>query len=820
MTESSNLRERGRNIETTMKNAYLEYAMSVIVGRALPDARDGLKPVHRRILYAMKELNLAHNRPFMKSARIVGEVIGKFHPHGDSAVYDATVRMAQEFSMRYPMIDGQGNFGSVDGDSPAAMRYTEVRLERITGFMLEDLEKNTVDFGENYDGSLQEPLCLPARIPALLINGSTGIAVGMATNIPPHNIGEILDALLYVIDSKNDFETERLLEIVSGPDFPTGGQILGRRGIRDAYTTGRGSVRIQSKTHVEEISGGREAIVVDELPYAVNKAKLIEKIAFLVKDKKIQGISDIRDESDRRGMRVVIELKRGEIPEPVLANLMKQTSMLTTFGVIMLAVVDGMPKVMNLHETLHHFLNHRVDVVTRRTRFELNKAQNRAHILKGLKVALDNIDAVIGILRKSENANAAKENLRVSFDLDEKQAQSILEMRLQRLTALEREKLETELAELLEKIEEYRLVLKEKSRVYEIMRQEFVELKAVFGDGRKTEILEEESEIEMDDLIPEEAMVITLSKEGFVKRCPTEQYRNQNRGGRGKMGMATRNEDFLEQILTASTHDTLLLFSNLGKVYWKKAYGLPLGGRTAKGRSMVNILPLDEGEKIVSLLPIRSFDEDISLLMATEKGVVKKTKIEEYRRPRKVGLRAILIDEDDALVNVKTCTEEDLVFLATYGGLATKFPSSQIRNIGRSTRGMRGIKLKELKGTRDRLVSLEIVSKKEELFDSSCILTVSEKGYGKKTLIDQYRLGGRGNQGVLNLKIGRKNGNVVASVRVGKEDDVLLITQTGRIIRFDVGQMRSMGRNTQGVRLIQLDENEYIVGVSKVVEID
>lgn len=804
------------NIEDKMKAAYMEYAMSVIIGRALPDVRDGLKPVHRRILYAMSNLNVSYNRPYMKSARIVGEVIGKYHPHGDSAVYDATVRMAQGFSMRYPLVDGQGNFGSVDGDSAAAMRYTEVRMKRITQEMLADLDKETVDFIPNYDGSLQEPSVMPSRVPALLVNGSTGIAVGMATNIPPHNLREVINGLLYVIDNKDHIDPVELIKLVSGPDFPTAGIILGRKGIYDAYTTGRGTVKVRARTEVEDRGNGKESIIVSELPYTVNKARLIEKIAELVKDKKITGISDVRDESDRKGMRIVIELKKNEDAEVVQASLFKHTAMQNSFGIIMLAVVNGQPKVLPLGQVLKLFLEHRVEIIVRRTRYDLGKAEERAHILQGLKVALDNIDDVVQLVRSSSSGAEAKERLIERFSLSGVQAQSILDMRLQKLTGLERDKLEEELKEILEKIEKYKAILSDEGLVLDIIRQELHELDDQYGDERRTEIIEDTGEINIADLIAEESMVVTVSREGYIKRLQSDTYQSQNRGGKGKIGMATKEEDNIQQMLVASTHDTLLMFSNHGKVYWKKVYELPLASRTAKGRAMVNLLPLAEGEQIMSYLPVPSYDIGGFVVMITRSGIIKKTELSAYSNERSNGTKAIVIDEGDDLVSVRRCGEEDLIFIATRNGLSLKFLASGLRSQGRVTRGSKGISLKTFAGEKDYVVSMEVISHEGE----GSLLTVTEKGFGKKSSPDTYRMGKRGNVGVLNLKIAEKNGQVVNSLLVTEEDELMLMTESGKIIRIRCNQIRETGRVAQGVRLIQMDENERVVAVARILAND
>jgi len=801
------------NIEDTMKSAYLEYAMSVIVGRALPDVRDGLKPVHRRILYAMYDMNVAFNRPFMKSARIVGEVIGKYHPHGDSAVYDAIVRLVQDFSMRNPLINGQGNFGSVDGDSPAAMRYTEIRLQKIAKEFLEDLDKDTVSFIDNYDGSLQEPTVLPTKVPNLLINGSTGIAVGMATNIPPHNLGEVVEGVLHYIDNRATCTLSDLLPLILGPDFPTGGLILGRDGFYSAYKTGKGIVRIRAKTHVEDIKKTpRQAIIVTELPYMVNKARLIERIAEQVKEKKLLGIQDLRDESDRRGMRVVIELKRNENVDTVLANLYKHTALQSSFGIILLAVVDGQPRVLSLLEILKLFVSHRIDVIVRRTQFELNKAEARAHILNGLKIALDNIDEVVALIRGSQSGKDAKSKLIETFGLSEIQSQAILDMRLQRLTALEFDKLVVELEELAKKIEWFKKVLADEQLILDIIKEELIEIKSSYANPRKSEIIEYEGEIEQEDLIPVEEMAVTMSQNGYIKRIAVDTYQSQNRGGKGKIGMSTVEEDILENIIIASTHDILLIFSSLGKVYWKKVYELPLSSRTAKGRAWVNILPLEEGEKIVFCTPVAEYSSDSYVVMITNNGIIKKTALTAYKNQRTKGTKAIVIDENDQLVAVRLCTDKDLIFIATRNGMALKLPAESLRNQGRVTRGCKGIKLKA--ATDDRVISMEVIEDGE-----ATILTVTENGYGKKTPVEGYRLGKRANMGVLNIKASKRNGSVVGSVLVNDDDEIMLISQKGKIIRLKVAQVRETSRITKGVCLINMDSDENVVSIAKIAPV-
>jgi len=798
------------NIEETMQTAYMEYAMSVIVGRALPRVEDGLKPVHRRILYAMHDMNAAYNRPYMKSARVVGEVIGKYHPHGDSAVYEALVRMKQEFSMRSPLIDGQGNFGSVDGDQPAAMRYTEIRLQQISHEFLEDIDKDTVNFINNYDESLQEPEVLPTKVPHLLINGSTGIAVGMTTKIPPHNLTEVADGLLYYIDHRDDCILEDILPFVQGPDFPTAGIIMGREGILSAYKTGRGLIRMRAKAEVEAVpNSSREAIIVTELPYAVNKATLIEKIAELVKEKRVEGIQDLRDESDRHGMRIVIELKKFENTDAVLANLFKHTAMQSTFGAIMMAVADGQPKILTLLEIFRYFLDHRIDVVIRRTRFDLEKAEAKAHILKGLKIALNNIDDVVQLIRSSPSGREAKSRLMEQYSLSDDQAQAILEMRLQRLTELEIDKLNKELTELLEQIDWLKKILADEQLVLNIIKEELIELRDKYGEERKTDIVEGLDDIVQEDLIPVEDMVVTMSKGGYIKRCPVDTYRQQNRGGKGKIGMGTKEEDILEHLFIASTHDTLLIFTNYGKVYWKRVFELPAASRISKGRAWVNLLPLSEDERVMFCTPITEYRDDTFVVMLTEQGIIKKTALTAYQHKRVNGTKATLINEGDRLSAVRLCKDDDLIFIATQKGMALKFPSQNLRPQGRVTRGCRGIKLKS--DLVDRVISMEVIQ------GDGTVLTVTQNGYGKKSSVDSYRLGSRGNMGVMNIKSSDRIGSVVDSILVDDFDEIMLITQFGKIIRLSVDQIRSTGRVTQGVRLINLKGDESVVSVAKIV---
>ena len=796
------------DISTTMSEAYLEYAMSVIVGRALPDVRDGLKPVHRRILYVMHQLNLTHNRAYMKSARVVGEVIGKYHPHGDGAVYEAAVRLAQDFSMRYQLIDGQGNFGSVDGDFPAAMRYTEMRFQKISQELLTDIEKKTVDFADNYDGSLKEPVVLPTKIPTLLINGSSGIAVGMATNIPPHNLAEIIDALIYLIDKKEDAKDEELLNIVKGPDFPTAGKIMGNQGIKEAYLTGKGIIRVRAKTEIED----QTTLVITELPYNVNKARLIEKIAILIKEKKMQGIQDIRDESDRRGMRVVIKIKKGFMPEIVENSLYKYTAMQSSFGINNLAVVNGKPQLMSLKKMLRYFNEHRLEVIYRRTRYDLDKARERMHILEGLRIAISNIDQIVEQIKKSPNASEAKAFLQKFFELSDKQAQSILEMRLQRLTGLERGKIETEYRDLKNKIAYYESLLTNQNKIFDLIKEEFQIIKENYSDKRKTVILEGNPlEINEEDLITEEAMVVTMSNVGYIKRISLGSYRTQNRGGKGKIGMTTKEDDFVEHMFIASTHAHLLIFTNLGRVYKKRVFEIPEVTRISKGRMIINFLPLEKEEKVISFLPVNDFSKESYAVMITKKGIIKKTTLENYKNPRKTGMKAIVIDDNDQLVKAKICTDKDDIFISTKMGMALKFPSQHLRSQGRTTRGCTGIRFKK---DDDFVVGLESLTENKE------ILTITENGYGKRSNLSNYRLGSRGNRGVINLKIDEKNGLVINSLVLDNESEFLLITNSGKVIRILNSQIRKTGRVAKGVKIIQLMEKEKVVSVAKIITID
>ena len=789
-----------RNIETEMKTSYIDYAMSVIVSRALPDVRDGLKPVHRRILYAMYEDGITSDKPYRKSANTVGSVLGRYHPHGDSSVYDAMVRMAQDFSMRYPLIDGHGNFGSVDGDAPAAMRYTEARMSKIAETMLEDIEKNTVDFMPNYDDRLQEPTVLPAKIPTLLINGSSGIAVGMATNIPPHNLSEVINGIIKIIDDYNVTD-EQLMNIIKGPDFPTEGLILGREGIKEAYTTGKGKITMRAEAEIEEMSGNKQRIVVRSLPYQVNKAKLVENIANLVKEKRIEGISEVRDESDREEkVRVVIELKRDVNAQVILNQLFKYTQMQDTFGVIMLALVNGEPKILTLRQCLEYYIDHRKAVILRRTQFDLDKALARAHILEGLKIALDNIDEVIEIIRNSYDD--AKERLMERFGLSDIQAQAILDMRLKTLSGLQREKIEEEYAELMKLIEHLRAILASDRLVYDIIKEELLEVKDKYGDERKTKIVAAEGEFDVEDLIKEEQCVVALTHFGYVKRMPIDTYKSQKRGGKGITGIATREEDFVKEIFTCSTHDTILFFSNKGKVYRLRGYEIPEAGRTAKGTAIVNLLMLDGGEKISAVIPIANFAEGKYLLMATKKGIIKKTALNEYMSVRKSGLIGITLKEDDELIDVRLTDGEDNVVLVTRKGMCITFDEKDVRPMGRVSQGVIGIRLDD----EDYVIGMESIIQGSK----ATLLAITENGFGKRTELDEYRVQTRGGKGVITYKVTPKTGDLVG-IRIATDDeDVMLITDTGTIIRLKVSDISVLGRSTQGVTLMRTNEGKVV----------
>lgn len=795
------------NIEEEMKVSYLDYAMSVIIGRALPEVRDGLKPVQRRILYAMFREGLLPGKKYSKSAGVVGEVLKKYHPHGDTAVYDAMVRLAQDFNLRYMLVDGQGNFGSIDGDPAAAYRYTEARLAKIAEELLADIDKETVDFIPNFDETTEEPKVLPSRIPNLMINGSAGIAVGMATNIPPHNLKEVIDGLVMLLDNP-DTDVKKLMTVIKGPDFPTSGIIHGTSGIKDAYTHGRGLIKVRAKARIEREHNGKESIIVAELPYQVNKARLIEKIAELVREKKIEGISDLRDESDRDGIRVVLEIKKGEMAQIILNNLYKHTQMETTFGIIMLSLVAGQPHVLSLRHMLSHFLQHRRDVVLRRTRFELRKAEERAHILEGLKIALDHLDDIIALIRASKSPEEARQELISKYPLSEIQAQAILDMKLQRLTGLEREKIISEYKETLKEIERLKAILGSDELVSRIIKEELLEIKTKYGDERRTEITEDTGEINIEDLITEEEMVITISNTGYIKRTPLSVYRIQKRGGIGKTGMETKEEDFVEQIFIGSTHDYMLFFSNFGKLYWLKTFQLPEAGRAAKGKALINLLQLAEGERISTALPVRDFKEGY-LVMFTKNGTVKKTALTEYSNPRGKGIIAISLEEGDELIAVRKTTGTNDLIIGTRSGQSIKFNEEDVRDTGRKAKGVRGIRL--VKG--DAVVAAEVAEEK------TAILTVVENGFGKRTRIEDYPLQGRGGKGVISIKLTEKGGKVAGLLQVKDEDEVVMITGAGKLIRTTAGNISIHGRNTQGVTLMDVADDK-IVSIAKVVEKD
>jgi len=797
------------NIEDEMKSSYLDYAMSVIIGRALPDVRDGLKPVHRRIMFTMHDTGNHHNKPYRKAARIVGDVMGQFHPHGDAAIYDAIVRMVQEFSLRYPLVDGQGNFGSIDGDPAAAYRYTEVRMARIAHEMLADIEKDTVDFQPNYDDSRFEPRVLPTRIPNLLINGSSGIAVGMATNIPPHNLSEVCDGLIALIDDPS-VTIDELIRIIPGPDFPTAAIIHGREGINEAYRIGKGKVSMRARILTERNSrNDRESIIISELPYMVNKARMIEEIAQLVRDKKIEGIADLRDESDKDGIRVVIELKRDEIAGVIINQLYKNTQLQSSFGIIMLSLVDNQPKVLNLKEMLELFLQFRREVVTRRTQYELTKAEERAHILEGLKIALDELDDVIDIIRTSKTVQEASARLQKRFEMSDKQANAILEMRLQRLTGMERQKIEEEYAELIKQIAYFQEILGNERLLWNLIREELIEIKDKYGDERRTEIVEETGEMSIEDLIVEEDMVVTISHAGYIKRNPLSLYRAQRRGGKGKIGMETREEDFVNQLFVASTHDYILVFTDAGRVYWIKVHQLPQVGRASKGKAIVNLLNLqDQKEKMAAVLPIREFSLGKSILMATKKGIIKKTDLMAFSHPRSNGIIAITIDDDDELIAVELSDGAKDIFLGTRNGQSIRFKEDQVRQIGRQGRGVKGVSL----GKGDYVVGMELVSA------NATLLAVTENGYGKRTDTAEYRVQGRGGSGVINIKTTERNGKVVGFCQVTDEDEMMLITDGGIIIRLRLSEVRTIGRNTQGIHLIELGEGQKVVSIARLAE--
>jgi DNA gyrase subunit A len=795
------------NIEQEMKTSYLDYSMSVIVGRALPDVRDGLKPVHRRILYAMFREGLLHNKKYSKSAGVVGEVLKKYHPHGDSAVYDTMVRMAQDFNMRYPLVDGQGNFGSVDGDPAAAYRYTEARLTKLAEEMLADIDKETVDFTPNFDDTTVEPSVLPTRVPNLLINGSAGIAVGMATNIPPHNLSEVVDGLVMMIDNP-EVAIPELMTAIKGPDFPTAGFIHGYEGIKQAYVTGRGIIQMRARATIEEGKGDRESIIVTELPYQVNKARLLERIAELVQDKKITGISEIRDESDREGMRIAIDLKKGEIANVVLNQLFKHTAMQSTFGVIMLALVNNQPRVLNLRKLLSNFIQHRREVVVRRTKYDLKKAEERAHILLGLKIALENLDAVIALIKASANPDEAKTGLIREFKLSEIQSQAILDMRLQRLTGLERDKIIAEYEETLKEIARLNEILASEALVMKIIREELLAVKAEYGDSRRTEIVAETSEIDIEDLIKDEEMVITISHAGYIKRNPLTTYRAQKRGGKGKIGMETKEEDFVERLFTATAHSYILFFTNKGRVYWLKVHQIPEAGRQAKGKAIVNLIQISQDERVTAALPIRAFTPDHFILMATKQGIIKKTELESYSHPRPSGIIAITLEEGDELISAEVTDGRRDVFLGTRDGLSIRFSETDVREIGRAGKGVIGIRLDE----GNEVKGMEIVR------DDSTILTVTENGYGKRSTLEDYRSQGRGGKGIITIKITEKNGRVIGMAQVSAEDELILITSNGKVLRIRARDISVQGRNTQGVRLFDIEEGDKVVSFAKLVE--
>ncbi len=798
------------SLEEEMKSSYIDYSMSVIVSRALPDVRDGLKPVHRRVLYGMHELGMGHNKPYKKSARIVGEVLGKFHPHGDSAVYDSMVRMVQSFSLRYPLVDGQGNFGSVDGDSPAAMRYTEVRLRRISEEMLRDLDKNTVEFTPNFDDSLQEPTVLPSYLPNLLVNGASGIAVGMATNIPPHNLNEVIDGIIALIRKPN-LTNEKLMKYVIAPDFPTAGIIYGYEGVKSAYTTGRGRIVVRARANIETLKNNRENIIITELPYQVNKANLIEKIADLVRTGKITEISNLRDESDRDGMRVVVELKRDAQPAVVLNQLFKHTQMQTTFGVIMLALVNGIPKVLQLREMMQHFIDHRMDVLIKRTQFELDAAERRAHILEGYIIALDNIDAVIQTIKKSKDVETARNNLMKKFKLSEVQAKAILEMRLQRLTGLERKKIEDEYKETIKLIENLKGILSNDERRYSIIKEELLEVKKRYGDERRTEIVYSTEDFSLEDIIAEEDVVVTISHNGFIKRFPVSGYRRQGRGGRGVTGAGTKDDDFIEHMFIASTHQYILFFTDKGKVYWLKVHELPEGGRATRGRSIINLLQKDKEENVTAFVTVKEFSDDKYLVMATEKGTIKKTVLSAYGNVRKGGINAINLVKGDKLIEVMMTDGNNDIVLGTRNGFAIRFHEKDVRNMGRTATGVRGVRLSK----NDIVVGMLVIK-----HQGASILVVTEHGYGKRSDIKDYRITRRGGKGVITVKTTPKVGKMIALMGVVDKDELVIITTKGMVIRQAVKNLRVMGRNTQGVRVINLKEKDSIADIAKVVTED
>jgi DNA gyrase subunit A len=813
------------SIETEMRRSYLDYAMSVIIGRALPDVRDGFKPVHRRVLFAMHEAGNHHDKPHKKAARIVGDVMGKFHPHGDTAIYDTIVRLAQDFSMRYPLVDGQGNFGSVDGDAAAAMRYTEVRMSKLAHEMLADIDKDTVDFGPNYDGQQQEPLVLPSRFPNLLVNGSSGIAVGMATNIPPHNMSEVVDALIAQVEDP-DITIDSLMQHIKGPDFPTSGYILGREGIVQAYRTGRGIILMRARATVEEGGKrGKDRIVVTEIPYQVNKARMIEQMAHLVNEKKIDGITDIRDESDRDGIRVVLDLRRDAVPKVILNNLYKHTQMQETFGAIFLAIVNNRPQVLNLKQMLSHFIDHRREVITRRTAYDLAQAEARAHILEGLKVALDNLDEMVALIRAAKTPDEARQAMRLRFKLSDVQAHAILDMKLQRLTGLERQKIVDEYADTLKQIARLREVLTNERLVYGLMVDELKEIRKNYGDARRTEIIAQAGEISVEDMIAEEEMVITVSHAGYMKRNSLTIYRSQRRGGKGRMGMTTREEDFVEHLFVASTHASILIFTTKGRVHWLKVHEIPQIGAAGKGKNIVNFVELAPEEKVAALVPTKDFAEDRYVVSCTKKGIIKKTPLSAYGNPRAAGIIAMGIEENDELLSVNLTDGKQEIFMATADGQAIRFPEADVRPMGRGAHGVIGMKLALRAGMpdpdskrpdeRDEIVEMDVLRSKD-----GTILTVTGKGYAKRTAVEEYRLQGRGGTGIINLKVTDRTGPVVQVMEVSEDDQVMVITAFGKIIRTNVRDISILGRPTQGVRLIHLDEGDTVVAVARVAEGD
>ena len=803
MADESGKRECIRDIESEMKRAFIDYSMSVIMSRALPDIRDGLKPVHRRILYAMHEMGLTYEKPYKKSARIVGETLGKYHPHGDQALYGSLVRMAQDFSLRYPLVDGQGNFGSIDGDSPAAMRYTEARMAKITKLMLQDIEKETVAWHDNFDGSLKEPEVLPAALPNLLVNGSSGIAVGMATNMAPHNLTEVVDGIIKVIEYP-DVSTAELMQIIHGPDFPTGGIIYGRRGILDAYSTGRGSVRIRARTSIE--GKERKKIIVSELPYQVNKSKLLQHIAELVKNKQIEGISDLRDESDRKGTRIVIELKRDAIEDVVLNQLFEHTELQSTFGILNLAIVKGAPKILTLKEMIQHYIDHRIEIITRRTQYDLKRAREKIHVLEGLMIALKHIDEVISIIRKSQRVEEAKNGLSSRFSLSERQVKAILEMRLQKLTGMEIESVENEYRETKQLIERLETLLGKKENILDEIKKELAYIRETFGDERRTEIVEGEIGIDMEDLIPEQEVIVTITETGYIKRMPIETYKTQHRGGKGLIGMKTKEGDVVVKSFTTSTHNYIMFFTNHGKAYWLKGYRIPEGERYSKGKAIINLLPrLEEGEKVKTAIPIPEFDDNHYLVFATKNGLIKKTVLSAYRHIRVNGIRAIRLDEDDELINTELSDGNRIIMMASSGGQAVRFSEKEIRPMGRITRGVIGMRLKK----EDTVVAMAVVD------EEGSLLTITENGFGKRTPIEEYRKTHRGSKGVRTIVTNKRNGRVIFVSQVSEDDEILLTSKQGMNVRIPVRDIREQGRNTMGVRIMRLNEGDKVVSVTK-----